>query len=110
MSFCVTVGASSEAKTVVTLAGTGRVIFYMRVGSRESDSELVTKPKDSDLTRAQNKQLGPRSTHLPSPFSSLVMLPQIEKLAFAFAFLSVSSNVCLFGQFPCQFVCINKAI
>ena len=33
------------------------------------------------------------------------LLPQIEKLAFAFAFLSVSRDVCLFGQYPCQFVC-----
>ena len=36
------------------------------------------------------------------------LLPQIEKLAFAFAFLSVSRNVCLFGQCPCQFVCFRS--
>ena len=38
----------------------------------------------------------------------VLCFPQIEKLAFTFAFLSVSSNVCLFGQFPCQFVCFNS--
>ena len=40
-------------------------------------------------------------------FLLVLCFPQIEKLAFAFAFLLVRRNVCLFGKCPCQFVCFK---